>query len=89
MLAHRGLGDDELPGDGGVGMALGDEGEHLALTRGQPRQRVAVAAQSYLEALACTVEVARDRKTLKGFLGGVVVPAIRLDGWTFTGTTEH
>ncbi|HEX2469962.1 MAG TPA: TldD/PmbA family protein, partial [Candidatus Limnocylindrales bacterium] len=45
--------------------------------------------QSYLEALACTVGVARDRKTLKGFLGGVVVPAIRLDGWTFTGTTEH
>ena len=45
--------------------------------------------QSYLEALACTVGVARDRKTLKGFLGGVVVPAIRVDGWTFTGTTEH
>jgi predicted Zn-dependent protease len=45
--------------------------------------------QSYLEALACTVEVARERKTLKGFLGGVVVPAIRLDAWTFTGTTEH
>jgi predicted Zn-dependent protease len=45
--------------------------------------------QSYLEALACTVGVAQERKTLKGFLGGVVVPAIRLDGWTFTGTTEH
>jgi PmbA protein len=45
--------------------------------------------QSYLEALDCTVAVARDRKTLKGFLGGVVVPALRLDGWTFTGTTEH
>ncbi len=45
--------------------------------------------QSYLEALACTVGVALERKTLKGFLGGVVVPAIRLDGWTFTGTTEH
>jgi PmbA protein len=45
--------------------------------------------QSYLDALACTVGVARDRKTLKGFLGGVVVPAIRLEGWTFTGTTEH
>jgi PmbA protein len=45
--------------------------------------------QSYLEALACTVGVARERKTLKGFLGGVVVPAIRLDAWTFTGTTEH
>jgi predicted Zn-dependent protease len=45
--------------------------------------------QSYLEALACTVGVSRERKTLKGFLGGVVVPAIRLEGWTFTGTTEH
>ena len=31
--------------------------------------------QSYLDALAGTVAVARERKTLKGFLGGVVVPA--------------
>jgi PmbA protein len=45
--------------------------------------------QSYLGALAGTVAVARERKTLKGFLGGVVVPAIRIDGWTFTGATEH
>jgi len=45
--------------------------------------------QSYLAALAGTVAVARERKTLKGFLGGVVVPAVRIDGWTFTGTTEH
>jgi predicted Zn-dependent protease len=45
--------------------------------------------QSYLGALACTVAVARDRKTVKGFLGGVVVPAVRLEAWTFTGTTEH
>nr|MBA2702123.1 TldD/PmbA family protein [Chloroflexota bacterium] len=45
--------------------------------------------QSYLDALAGTVAVARERKTLKGFLGGVVVPAVRLDSWTFTGTTEH
>ncbi len=45
--------------------------------------------QSYLDALACTVAVAAERKTLKGFLGGVVVPALRLEGWTFTGTTEH
>jgi predicted Zn-dependent protease len=45
--------------------------------------------QSYLAALAGTVAVASDRKTLKGFLGGVVVPAIRVDGWTFTGATEH
>ncbi len=45
--------------------------------------------QSYLEALAGTVAVARERKTLKGFLGGVVVPALRIDNWTFTGSTEH
>ncbi len=45
--------------------------------------------QSYLDAVAGTVAVARDRKTLKGFLGGAVVPALRIDGWTFTGTTEH
>jgi predicted Zn-dependent protease len=45
--------------------------------------------QSYLEALDCAAAVASERKTLKGFLGGVVVPALRLDGWTFTGTTEH
>ena len=40
-------------------------------------------------ALAGTVAVARERKTLKGSLGGAVVPAIRVDGWTFTGGTEH
>jgi predicted Zn-dependent protease len=45
--------------------------------------------QSYLAALAGTVAVARERKTLRGFLGGVVVPAVRIEGWTFTGTTEH
>ena len=45
--------------------------------------------QSYLDAMAGTVAVARERKTLKGFLGGAVVPALRIDGWTFTGTTEH
>ena len=45
--------------------------------------------QSYLAALAGTVAVSRERRTLKGFLGGVVVPAIRIDGWTFTGATEH
>ena len=45
--------------------------------------------QSYLDAMAGVVAVARERKTLKGFLGGVVVPALRLDCWTFTGTTEH
>ena len=45
--------------------------------------------QSYLDAVAGTVAVSRERKTLKGFLGGAVVPALRIEGWTFTGTTEH
>jgi predicted Zn-dependent protease len=45
--------------------------------------------QSYLAALAGVSAVARERKTLKGFLGGVVVPAVRIDDWTFTGATEH
>ena len=45
--------------------------------------------QSYLAALAGTVAVASERKTLRGFLGGAVVPAVRIDNWTFTGATEH
>jgi predicted Zn-dependent protease len=45
--------------------------------------------QSYLDAVGSAVAVARDRKTLRGFLGGAVVPALRIEGWTFTGTTEH
>jgi predicted Zn-dependent protease len=45
--------------------------------------------QSYLDALAGTVAVARSRKALKGFLGCAVVPAVRIEGWTFTGGTEH
>ena len=45
--------------------------------------------QSYLDALAGTVAIASERKTLKGFLGGSVVPAVRIEGWTFTGSTEH
>jgi PmbA protein len=45
--------------------------------------------QSYLDVLAGIVAVADERRTLKGFLGGVVVPAVRIEGWTFTGGTEH
>ncbi|MFL5709611.1 MAG: TldD/PmbA family protein [Chloroflexota bacterium] len=45
--------------------------------------------QSYLDALGGTVAVAQERKALKGFLGGAVVPAVRIEGWTFTGGTEH
>jgi len=45
--------------------------------------------QSYLAALAGTVAVGSDRRTLRGDFGGVLVPAVRIDGWTFTGATEH
>jgi len=45
--------------------------------------------QSYLDALAGIEAIGRDRKTLRGFLGGAVVPALRIAGWTFTGATEH
>ncbi len=45
--------------------------------------------QSYLAALAGVEAVGRDRRCLKGFLGGVVVPAVRIGTWTFTGGTEH
>ena len=45
--------------------------------------------QSYLDAIAAVSAVSAERMTVKGFLGGVVVPALRIDGWTFTGTTEH
>ncbi|MEA2519654.1 MAG: PmbA protein [Chloroflexota bacterium] len=45
--------------------------------------------QSYLAALAGTVAVGRERRTLRGDFGGVLVPAIRVEGWTFTGATEH
>ena len=45
--------------------------------------------QSYLAALAGTTAVGSERRTLRGFLGAVVVPAVRIDNWTFTGGTEH
>ncbi|MBI3750140.1 MAG: TldD/PmbA family protein [Chloroflexi bacterium] len=45
--------------------------------------------QSYLDAIAGVSAVASTRKTLKGFLGSAVVPAVRIDAWTFTGATEH
>jgi predicted Zn-dependent protease len=45
--------------------------------------------QSYLAAMAAVSAVSRERKTLRGFLGGAVAPAVRIDEWTFTGATEH
>jgi len=45
--------------------------------------------QSYLDALAGVSAVSTERRTVKGFLGSAVVPAVRIDAWTFTGATEH
>ena len=45
--------------------------------------------QSYINALEGTEAVGAERRVLRGFLGGVVVPAIRVAAWTFTGATEH
>jgi PmbA protein len=45
--------------------------------------------QSYLDAIAGVSAVASSRKTLRGFIGSAVVPAVRIDAWTFTGATEH
>lgn len=45
--------------------------------------------QSYLDALASVSAVSSSRKAIKGFLGAAVVPALRIDAWTFTGVTEH
>ena len=45
--------------------------------------------QSYLDAIAGVSAVGRDRKVLRGFLGASVVPALRIDSFTFTGVTER
>lgn len=45
--------------------------------------------QSYLEALAGVEAVSIERRLVKGMLGGALVPAVRIAGWTFTGTTRH
>ena len=45
--------------------------------------------QSYLAALAGVVAVGSERRTVHGDFGGVLVPPVRIDGWTFTGATEH
>ncbi|HEY4945962.1 MAG TPA: metallopeptidase TldD-related protein, partial [Candidatus Limnocylindrales bacterium] len=42
---------------------------------------------SYLDALAAVEAVSSERRLLKGFLGAVLVPAVRLGSWRFTGTT--
>jgi PmbA protein len=45
--------------------------------------------QSYLQAIAGVEAVTAERRLLRGFLGSVVVPAVRISAFTFTGATEH
>jgi PmbA protein len=42
---------------------------------------------SYLDALAAVEAVGSERRLLKGSLGAVLVPAVRVGSWRFTGTT--
>jgi predicted Zn-dependent protease len=42
---------------------------------------------SYLDALANVEAVSRERRCLRGFLGGSVVPSVRLSSFSFTGAT--
>ncbi|HEX5826027.1 MAG TPA: TldD/PmbA family protein [Candidatus Limnocylindrales bacterium] len=43
--------------------------------------------ESYLDVLAAVDAVSRERRCIKGFLGGSVVPAVRASSFTFTGVT--
>jgi PmbA protein len=45
--------------------------------------------QSYLEALGGVEAVSSERRLVRGYVGGMLVPAVRIARWTFTGTTEH
>lgn len=47
--------------------------------------------QSYLEALSTVEAVSRERRAVDGddYLGTIVVPALRIGSFRFTGTTEH
>jgi predicted Zn-dependent protease len=44
---------------------------------------------SYLDALARVEAVSRERRCLRGFLGGSVVPAVRISSFSFTGATAE
>jgi PmbA protein len=42
---------------------------------------------SYLEALSNVEAISRERRCLRGFMGGTLVPAVRLSSFSFTGAT--
>ncbi len=43
--------------------------------------------QSYLDALAAVEAVSAERRLLRGDLGAILVPAVRIASWRFTGAT--
>jgi predicted Zn-dependent protease len=43
--------------------------------------------ESYLDVLAGVDAVSRERRCVRGFLGGSVVPAVRVSSFKFTGVT--
>jgi predicted Zn-dependent protease len=45
--------------------------------------------QSYLGALGGVQAVSRERRLVRGFMGPMVVPALRIAAFDFTGSTEH
>jgi predicted Zn-dependent protease len=47
--------------------------------------------QGYLDALAAVDGVSRERRAVDGdgYLGTIVVPALRVGSFSFTGATEH
>lgn len=45
--------------------------------------------QSYLDALARVEAVSAERRLVRGYFDGTLVPAVRISAWTFTGTTGH
>ena len=49
----------------------------------------AVRAGHRVKEIELPLEHRATHRTLKGFLGAAVVPAVRVEGWTFTGATEH
>jgi predicted Zn-dependent protease len=45
--------------------------------------------QSYLDAVAGVTAVGAQRRLLRGFLGSMLVPSVRIESFGFTGATEH
>jgi PmbA protein len=59
--------------------------ENGAITRGVKNLRF---TENILEALARVRMISHDSKLGRGFLGGIRVPSLLVDGFSFTGVTE-